>query len=187
MIDTSEFKKALYIEVDGVPYQIQEFQHVKPGKGNAFVRTRLKNLFNNNVIDKTFKSGERVGEPELEKKIMQYLYTDGNGYQFMDLEAYEQIGLDTKTIGENKYYLVENLEIEVLYYQGKPIAVDMPNFVELEVTYTEPGIKGDTVSGGGKPATVSTGLNVTVPFHVNKGDRLKIDTRSGAYVEKIKS
>jgi elongation factor P len=186
MIDTSQFKKGVFIEMDGVPYQILEFQHVKPGKGNAFVRTRIKNLINNNVIDKTFKSGDRVGEPELETKRMQYLYTDGNGFQFMDLEAYEQISLDTKTIGENKFYLVENLEIEVLYYQGRPIAIDLPNFVELVVTYTEPGIKGDTVSGSGKPATVSTGLTVSVPLHVTTGDRLKVDTRDGKYVEKLK-
>jgi elongation factor P len=186
MIDTSQFKKGVFIEFDGIPFQIIEFQHVKPGKGNAFVRTRIKNLINNNVIDKTFKSGDRCEEPELETKHMQYLYTDGDGFQFMDLEAYEQISLDQKTVGEKKFYLVENLEIEVLYFKGKPIAIEMPNFVELVVTYTEPGIKGDTVSGGGKPATVSTGLTVTVPYHVNKDDRLKIDTRSGEYVEKIK-
>jgi elongation factor P len=186
MYDTSEFKKALFIEVEGVPYQILEFQHVKPGKGNAFVRTRVKNLLNSNVIDKTFKSGEKVDEPDLEKKRMQYLYTDGNGYQFMDLEAYEQIVLEKETIGDNKYFLVENLEIEVLYYKGKPITVDLPNFVELVVTYTEPGVKGDTVSGGTKPATLSTGLTINVPFHVNKDDRLKIDTRDRSYVEKLK-
>lgn len=187
MIDTSEFKKGVFIEVDNVPYKIVEFQHVKPGKGNAFVRTRIQNLLNNNVIDKTFKSGDKVGEPDLEKKQMQFLYTDGDGYQFMDLAAYEQIQLDTKTIGDNKYYLTENLEIEVLYYKGRPIAVEMPNFVELVVTYTEPGIKGDTVSGGGgKPATMNTGLNVQVPYHITTNDRLKIDTRTGEYVEKLK-
>ncbi len=186
MIDTSEFKKGLFIEIDNVPYQIVEFQHVKPGKGNAFVRTRIKNLLNSNVIDKTFKSGEKVGEPALEKKHMQYLYTDGNGYQFMDLEAYEELQLDVKTIGDKKYYLTENLEIDVLYYQGRPITVEMPNFVELVVTYTEPGIKGDTVSGTGKPATLSTGLIVSVPLHVSRDDKLKIDTRSGEYVEKVK-
>lgn len=172
--------------MEGVPFQIMEFQHVKPGKGNAFVRTRLKNLVNTNVIDKTFKSGDRVEEPDLEKKHMQYLYSDNSGFQFMDLEAYEQIILDKDTVGERKFYLIENLEIDVLYYKGKPIAIEMPNFVELVVTYTEPGIKGDTVSGGTKPATLSTGLTVQVPFHVNRDDRLKIDTRSGEYVEKLK-
>lgn len=187
MIDTSEFKKGVHIEMENVPYVIVEFQHVKPGKGNAFVRTRIKNLLTNNTIDKTFKSGEKVGEPELEKKRMQYLYSDNTNYQFMDLDSFEQTALDKETVGDKKYYLIENLEIEVLYYKGRPIAVELPNFVELTVTYTEPGIKGDTVSGGGgKPATLSTGLNTLVPYHITNGDRLKIDTRSGEYVEKIK-
>jgi len=186
MYETSDFKKGLYIEIDNVPYQIVDFQHVKPGKGNSFTRTRIKNLITNNVIERTLKSGERVGEPALETKQMQYLYSDNNGCQFMDLEAYEQIMLDFKTIGDRKYYLTENLEIEVLYYQGKPIAIELPNFVELVVTYTEPGIKGDTVSGSGKPATLSTGLTVSVPLHVSRDDKLKIDTRTGEYVEKIK-
>jgi len=186
MVFTSDFKKGLFIEDEGVPYQIVEFQHVKPGKGNAFVRTRLKNLLTSNVIDKTYKSGEKFEEPNLEHKRMQFLYSDNNGYQFMDLDSYDQVMLDPKQIGENKYYLTENLEIEALYYRGKPIALELPNFVQLKVTYTEPGIKGDTVSGGGKPATVATGLTVTVPFHVSVNDVLKIDTRSGQYVEKLK-
>lgn len=187
MIDTSEFKKGLYIEVDKVPFQILEFQHVKPGKGNAFVRTRIKNLVNNNVLEKTFKSGDKVGIPDLEKKNMQYLYKDNSGYQFMDLGAYEQTVLEEETIGDRKYYLIENLEIEVLYYQGRPIGIQLPNFINLQITYCEPAIKGDTVSGGSKPATVSTGLQVGVPYHVKQGDWLKIDTRTGEYVEKIKS
>jgi elongation factor P len=187
MIDTSEFKKGLYIEVDNIPFQIVEFQHVKPGKGNAFVRTRMKNLINNNVLERTFKSGEKVGEPEIEQKRMQYLYPDGSGYQFMDLDSYEQISMDTKQIGDNKFYLIENLEIEVLYFNGQPIAIELPNFVEMRVKYTEPGIKGDTVSGGGgKQATMSTGLNIQVPYHISNDDLLKIDTRTGTYAEKIK-
>ncbi|MBI4403566.1 MAG: elongation factor P [Deltaproteobacteria bacterium] len=186
MYFTSDFKKGLFIEMDGVPYQIVEFQHVKPGKGNAFVRTRLKNLLTNNVIDRTLKSGEKVGEPDLEHKRMQYLYSDGSGFQFMDLDSYEQVLLESVQVGDAKYFLTENLEIEVLYYQGKPIALELPNFVFLKVKYTEPGIKGDTVSGGGKPATMSTDLTVTVPFHISIGDALKIDTRTGDYVEKVK-
>lgn len=185
MIATSDFKKGVCIELEGVPYLIVDFQHVKPGKGNSFCRTRIKNLLNNNTIDRTFKSGEKVGEPELEKKRMQYLYADGSSYQFMDLDAYEQIALEKETVGDNKYYLIENLEIEVLYYKGRPIAVELPNFVEVKVTYCEPAIKGDTVSGGGKPCVVSTGLTVTVPFHIKLNDVLKIDTRSGTYAEKI--
>ena len=186
MYETSDFKKGLYIEVEGVPFQIVDFQHVKPGKGNSFTRTRMKNLLNNNVLEKTFKSGERVGEPNLEHKTMQYLYQDGSSYQFMDLGAYEQTGLDPKVVGDAKNYLIENLEIEVLYFDGRPIALQLPNFVNMKVTYCEPAIKGDTVSGGGKPATVETGLVVTVPFHVKQDDVLKIDTRSGEYVEKLK-
>lgn len=186
MYETSDFKKGLFIEFEGVPYQIVEFQHVKPGKGNAFTRTRMRNLLNNNVQEKTFKSGERVGEPDLEKRQFQFLYNDGTDFQFMDLGAYEQVHLTADTVGENKYYLKENLEIEVLYYKGKPIALQLPTFVELKVTYCEPAIKGDTVSGGGKPATVETGLTVTVPYHVKQDDVLKIDTRTGEYVEKLK-
>jgi elongation factor P len=186
MYETSNFKKGLFIEVEGVPYQIVDFQHVKPGKGNAFTRTRMRNLLNNNLLERTFKSGERVGEPALEHKRMQYLYSDGESFQFMDMDAYEQIALDNKTVGEAKSFLTENLEIEVLFYKGRPIALELPNFVTLKVTYTEPGLKGDTVSGGGKPATVSTGLTLTVPFHVKQDDVLKVDTRTGEYVEKLK-
>jgi len=186
MIDTSEFKKGLYIEVDNIPFQIVEFQHVKPGKGNSFTRTRMKNLINANVLERTFKSGEKVGEPNLERKTMQYLYKDGNGYQFMDMSAYEQILLEEKTVGDYKGYLIENLEIEVLYFKGQPITLQLPNFINMKVTYTEPAIKGDTVSGGSKPATLSTGLQVNVPFHIKQDDMLKIDTRSGEYVEKVK-
>ncbi len=186
MLSTNDFKKGLYIELDGVPFQILEFQHVKPGKGNAFVRTRMKNLVNNNVLEKTFKSGDKVGEPELETKRMQYLYKDGTGYQFLDLESFEQTHLEVGAVGDNKDYLIENLEIEVLYFRGRPIAVELPNFVSLQVTYCEPAVKGDTVSGGGKPATVSTGMIVSVPYHIKQNDVLKIDTRTGQYVEKVK-
>ena len=186
MYETSEFRKGLYIELEGVPFQIVDFQHVKPGKGNQFTRTRIKNLVNNNVIDKTFKSGDRVGEPELEKKRMQFLYSEPDGHQFMDLEAYEQIRLDSEAVGDLKNYLIENLEIEVLYFRGKPIAIELPTFVNLKITYCEPGVKGDTASGGSKPATLETGMSVQVPFHIKQGDMLKIDTRTGEYVEKVR-
>lgn len=186
MYSTTDFKKGLYIELDGVPFEIVEFQHVKPGKGNAFVRTRLKNLLINTVIDKTFKSGETVGEADLEKKRMQYLYKDGAGYQCLDLESFEQLLLEKDVVAEKINYFIENLEIDVLVFDGRPISVDLPNFVNLAVEYTEPALKGDTVSGGGKPARMETGLNVTVPFHIKQGDVLKIDTRSGSYVEKVK-
>ena len=186
MYDTSDFKRGLFVEFEGVPFQIVDFQHVKPGKGNAFTRTRMKNLINNNLLEKTFKSGEKLGEPNLERKAMQYLYADNNGYQFMDLGSYDQVMLTKEQVGESKNYLIENLEIEVLYFDNRPITLQLPTFVNLKVTYTEPGIKGDTVSGGGKPATVLTGLTVTVPYHVKQDDVLKVDTRTGEYVEKIK-
>jgi elongation factor P len=186
MIDTSEFKKGVFIEMDGNPFQILEFQHVKPGKGNAFVRTRVKNLINGNVLEKTFKSGEKFSEPQLEQKTMQYLYKDMNGFQFMDLESYEQIVLEESAVGPKKVYLTENLEIKVLYFQGRPIDLELPNFVLLKVTYCEPAIKGDTASGGGRPITVETGLTLSVPYHIKQDDVLKIDTRTGEYVEKVK-
>src|SRR5262249_35475324 len=148
--------------------------------------TKMRNLINGNLLEKTLKSGEKVGEPQLEHRQMQFLYKDREGFQFMDLVNYEQTKLDEATVGERGLYLTENLEIEVLYYKGKPIALELPNFVIMKVTYTEPGLKGDTVSGGGKPATLSTGLTLTVPFHVKQDDTLKIDTRTGAYVEKLK-
>jgi len=186
MISTSEFKKGMYIEINQVPFLILEFQHVKPGKGNAFVRTKIKNLVNNAVLDRTFKSGEKVGDPDLSERKMQFLYNDRDGYHFMDLTEYEQIAFTEETVGEKKFYLTENLELEVLYYKGRPISIDLPNFVQLKVSETDPGGKGDTSSGGGKPATMSTGLNVTVPFHIKTGELLKIDTRTNEYVEKIK-
>ena len=186
MYETSDFKKGLFIEFEGVPFQIVDFQHVKPGKGNAFTRTRMRNLLNQNVQEKTFKSGERVGEPNLERKQMQFLYKDQDGFQFMDLGAYEQTHFDKATIGDAANYLLENLEIEVLYFKGKPIGLQLPTFVNLKITYCEPAVKGDTASGGSKPATMETGLTVNVPFHIKQGDSLKIDTRTGEYVEKVK-
>ncbi len=186
MYDTSDFKKGLFIEIDNIPYQIVEFQHVKPGKGNSFTRTRIRNLMLDTTVDRTFKSGEKVGIPDLEKKKIQYLYADGNnGYQFLDMESYEQIMLEPKQVGDAKNYLIENLELDLLLFNGKPITLDLPNFVSMLVTYCEPAVRGDTVSGGAKPATVQTGLNITVPYHIKQGDVLKIDTRSGEYVEKV--
>lgn len=186
MIPTSEFKKGLYIELDRIPFEILEAQHVKPGKGNAFIRTRIKNLTNNLVIERTFKSGEKVGSPDLSQKKMQFLYMDNSGYHFMDLTDFEQVTLSEDNVGEKRYYLTENLEVEVLYFEGKSIALDIPNFVELRVVETQPQLKGATASGGGKPATLSTGVKVTVPFHIKVDDLLKIDTRTGEYVTKIK-
>lgn len=186
MYSTTEFRKGLNIEHSGKPYVIVDFQHVSPGKGSAFVRTKIKNLQTGQVIEITFKVGEKVGIPDLEHKEMQYLYTNGSSYTFMDKETYDQVELSSDELGDQKNYIIENSEVKVIFYQGKAVSVEVDNFVELEVSETQPNIKGDTSSGGGKPAIMETGLKVTVPFHINVGDVLKIDTRSNQYVEKVK-
>lgn len=187
MYVTTDFRKGLKIEYNGKPFVIVDFQHVNPGKGSAFVRTRLKNLETAQVLEVTFKSGEKVGVPDLESKNMQYLYNDGVDYTFMDMDSYDQVSLTTDELGDAKNYIIENSMVNVTFFQGKPVSVDIDNFVELKVVETQPNIKGDTSSGGGKPATLETGLVVTVPFHISEGDVLKIDTRSAEYVEKVKS
>lgn len=184
MYSTSDFRRGLKIEVDGAPYSIAEFQHVKPGKGGAFVRTKLKNLITGGVVDKTFRAGEKVEKPDLEEKKMQYLYAESNEYYFMDSDTYEQTFLTQEQLGETKGFLQENINVAILYYQGKPIGVELPIFVELTVIKTEPGVRGDTASGGGKPAILETGTTIQVPLFVNEGDKVKIDTRTGEYIER---
>jgi elongation factor P len=186
MYVTTDFKKGLKIEYKDQPWVIVEFQHVNPGKGSAFVRTKLKNLETARVVDVTFKSGEKVGIPDLENKEMQFLYTDGASFTFMDNTTYDQVALSNDEIGDSRFFIIENSTVNVTYYKGKPVSVDIPNFVELKVTETQPNIKGDTSGGGGKPATLETGVTVTVPFHISEGDLLKIDTRTTTYVEKVK-
>lgn len=186
MYSTADFRKGLKIEWEGTPYIIVEFQHVKPGKGGAFVRTKIKNLITGRVIDQTFRSGEKVERPDLQEKDMQYLYAEGDRYCFMDNETYEQIYLTADQLGDSKDFLQDNLNLKVLYYKGQPIAVELPTFVELTVTHTEPGFKGDTASGGSKPATLETGAVIQVPLFIDIGDRLKVDTRTGTYVERLK-
>jgi len=185
MYSTTDFRRGLKIEIEGTPYSITEFQHVKPGKGGAFVRTKLKNLITGGVVEKTFRAGEKVGKPDLEEKTMQYLYAEENQYYFMDTENYEQTFLTKEQLGENKDFLQENITISALLFQGKPIGVELPIFVELAVAKTEPGVKGDTASGGNKPATLETGATIQVPLFINEGDTLKIDTRTREYVERI--
>lgn len=186
MYDTSNFRNGLKIEFEGMPYIIVEFQHVKPGKGGAFVRTRLKNLLTGQVIDHTFRSGEKVGKPDIEVKRMQYLYNDGESYVFMDTTTYDQISLSAELLGKDVTdFLKENEEIEALFYKSKPVNVELPFFVELEVVTTDPGVRGDTASGGSKPATLETGGVVNVPLFINEGDIIKIDTRSRAYLERM--
>lgn len=187
MYQTTDFRKGLKIEYDNKVFVIVEFQHVNPGKGSAFVRTKLKNLETGKVIDVTFKAGvDKVGIPNLETTDMQYLYSDGTTYTFMDNRSYDQVILTEEDIGENRYYLIENSVVRVTIFNGKPVSIEIDNFVNLRVTETQPNIKGDTSSGGGKPALMETGLTITVPFHINEGELLKVDTRTNKYVEKVK-
>jgi elongation factor P len=186
LISTSEFRNGAKIELEGEPYVIMEFLHVKPGKGGAFVRTKLKSLRTGSVIDRTFRSGEKVEVPELEEREMQYLYTTGEDYFFMDTKTYDQLFLNAEQLGDNKDFLKENIVIKVLYHRGSPIGVELPIFVEIRVVKTPPGVRGDTASGGSKPATLETGATVKVPFHINEGDIIKIDTRTSEYIEKVR-
>ncbi|MBY6035540.1 elongation factor P [Fictibacillus nanhaiensis] len=184
MISVNDFKTGLTIEVDGGIWQVLEFQHVKPGKGAAFVRSKLRNLRTGGIQEKTFRGGEKVSKAHIENRKMQYLYASGDSYTFMDNESYEQIELSASQIEYELKFLLENMTVHIMTYQGETIGVELPNSVELVVEETEPGIKGDTASGGTKPATLETGLIVQVPFFVNQGDKLVIDTRSGSYVSR---
>ena len=187
MYQTTDFRKGLKIEYDNKAWVIVEFQHVNPGKGSAFVRTKIKNLETGKVLDVTFKAGvDKVGIPDLNFAQMQYLYNDGTNYTFMDTDTYDQVSLTEDEVGDARYYLLDGNTVRVTFYQGKAVCIDLDNFVELRVQETQPNIKGDTSSGGGKPAVLETGLTVTVPFHINADDILKIDTRTNKYVEKVK-
>jgi elongation factor P len=186
MYSTPDFRKGLKIELNGEPFAIVEFLHVKPGKGGAFVRTTLKSLITGNVIDRTFRSGEKVDKPDLEEKEMQFLYESEEQFYFMDNETYDQLFLTEKQLGDARNYLQENIQLTVVFHNGKPIGVDVPIFVELKVASTEPGVKGDTAAGATKPATLETGMVVQVPLFVDEGDTLKIDTRTGKYIERVR-
>jgi elongation factor P len=184
MISVNDFKTGLTIETDKEIWQVMEFQHVKPGKGAAFVRSKLRNLRNGNIQEKTFRAGEKVGKAHIENRKMQYLYASGDSHAFMDTENYEQLELTSDQIQNKLQFMKENMEVYILSYEGEVLGVDLPKNVELEVTETEPGIKGDTSSGGSKPATLETGLTVQVPFFINKGDMLVISTSEGKYVSR---
>ncbi len=186
MYDTSNFKKGLKIEIDEKPFEIIDFLHVKPGKGGAFVRTKLRNMLNGRVVDRTFRSGEKVGKPDLQERQMQYLYKEADNYCLMDNETYEQIFLSQEQIGENRLFLIENETVQVLLLDEKPIGVELPIFVELSVADTSPGVKGDTAGKVTKPATLETGAVMPVPIFINVGDKIKVDTRTGSYVERVK-
>ena len=185
MYETSDIRNGLRIELDGEPFIVVDFQFVKPGKGNAFTRTKIRNLINNAVLDRTFKTGEKIKRADTEEREMQYLYNDGS-FHFMDNQSYEQINLEQELVGDSGNYISENMELYVSFYQGKPIGLTLPNFVNLKVVETTPGEKGNTVTGASKPATLSTGYKVNVPLFINEGDLLKIDTRNGEYVERVK-
>ena len=179
-----DFKNGLTIEWDGGVYQVIDFQHVKPGKGAAFVRTKLKNIKSGGVVEKSFRPTEKFDAAHIERKDMQYLYADGDMYNFMDNETYEQIALSEDQVGDSLKFVKENDNVKMLSHNGEVFAIEPPLFVELEITATEPGVKGDTATGATKPATVETGATVYVPLFVNLGDKIKIDTRTGEYLSR---
>jgi elongation factor P len=183
-VSTAEFKKGLKIQFDGAPYTIVDFQHVKPGKGGAFVRTKLKHMRLGRVIDNTFRAGEKVELVDFEEKRMQFLYRDDR-YHFMDLDTYDQISLSAEEVGEARDFLKENTEVEILFIESSPVTVELPNFIEIRIAKTDPGIRGDTASGGSKPATLETGAVIQVPLFLNEGDVVKVDTRSGDYLGRV--
>ncbi len=184
MISTADFKNGLTIEVDNAIWRIVEFQHVKPGKGGAFVRSKLKNLRTGAVQDKTFRAGARMEQAPIDKSTMQYLYEDGGSYVFMNTETYEQIEIPGDHIQSELKFLKENMEVQVTMYNNEVLGIDLPNTVTLEVSETEPGIKGDTASGGSKPATLETGAIIQVPFFVKAGDKLIVNTVDSTYVSR---
>nr|WP_106779833.1 elongation factor P [Lysinibacillus timonensis] len=184
MISVNDFRTGLTVLIDGQLYRVMDFQHVKPGKGAAFVRSKLRNLRNGNVQEKTFRAGEKVEKAQIDNRKMQYLYAQGDSHVFMDMESYEQTELSANQITDELKYLLENMEVHIQSYQGEMLGIELPNTVVLEVKETEPGIKGDTATGGSKPATLETGLVVNVPFFVNEGDKLIINTSDGSYVSR---
>ena len=185
MVSAGDFRNGVTLEMDGNIYQIIEFQHVKPGKGAAFVRTKLKNIINGGVVEKTFRPTEKLPTARIDRVEMQYLYNDGDLFYFMNTETYDQIALNNETIGDALKFVKENEMVKVCSHNGNVFAVEAPLFVELEVTDTEPGFKGDTATGATKPATVETGAVVYVPLFVETGDKLKIDTRTGEYLSRV--
>lgn len=185
MISAGDFRNGITIEFEGNVYQIIEFQHVKPGKGAAFVRTKLKNIINGGVVEKTFRPTEKCPQARIDRKDMQYLYADGDLYNFMDTETYDQIALNSDTVGDALKFVKENEMVKICSYNGNVFAIEPPLFVELEITETEPGFKGDTATGATKPAIVETGAKVMVPLFVDQGEVIKIDTRTGEYLSRV--
>ena len=184
-IGINQFKTGLTILIDTDVYSVIEFQHVKPGKGAGFVRTKLKNLRTGNVLERTFRGDEKIEEAFMDQRKMQYMYKSGNMYNFMDKENYEQVEISEGNLGDNAKFLKDNLDITVYYYKGEPITIELPMFIIYEIKHTEPGVKGDTAKSGTKPAELETGLAVQVPLFIEVGDVIKVDTRQGSYVERV--
>ncbi|NCN27206.1 elongation factor P [bacterium] len=185
MIELNDIRKNSKVLLDSSPYAIIDFEHVKPGKGGSFTRVKMRNLITGQLLERTFKSGEKFGQPDLDHRDMQYLYPEGDMYHFMDTGNYEQLALEKSLLGDQIVFLKEGLQVTVLFFNGKPINIEIPNFVELAIEYCEPGFKGDTAQGATKPARLVGGHTVTVPLHLKEGDVLKIDTRTGDYVAKV--
>ncbi|RJQ52791.1 MAG: elongation factor P [Nitrospiraceae bacterium] len=186
MISTSEFRKGAKIKYKDAPHEIVEFHHIKMGRGGAIIRTKLRNMKTGSIFEDTFKGGEKFETPELEERTAQYLYKEGELCYFMDNESYEQFPLTPEQLGDAKKYIKENMALKILFCSGLPLSVEIPMFVELAIVKTDPGIRGDTASGGSKPAVLESGVTVKVPFHLNEGDIIKVDTRTGEYIERVR-
>ena len=185
MIVANDLRSGVTFEMDGDLYVVVTFQHIKPGKGSPFVRLKIKNLDTGNIVEKTFRPEEKFEKAFLERKTMQYLYREGENFVFMDMETYEQVYLSKKEVGDAVNFLKDNLELKVVFHKERPVSVDLPTFVELKITHTEPGIKGNTATTAMKPAILETGYKVNVPLFINEGDVIRIDTRTGAYLERV--
>ncbi len=185
MTDTSQFKNGLKVILDGNPFTMVYFQHVKPGKGGAFVRTKVKNLLNGRTIERTFRSGEKVELADIQEKSMQYLYQEGENLVFMDQQTYDQIPIPPDVIGDAIDFMLENMEVDVLFWNGRPVNIELPNYIVARVVNSDPGVKGDTSSGATKPATLECGATIQVPLFIKEGDMLRVDTRTGEYSERV--
>jgi elongation factor P len=182
--ETSDFRKGLKIIHNNQPYVIVDFQHVKPGKGNQFTRTKIKNLSTGSVLEVTYRSGEKVEDAEVDDRTMSFLYADGSTYHFMDQKTYDQVEITEEALGSMKDFLLPEMSVDLLFWKGRPISIQLPQHVELEITYCEPGVRGDTATNVTKPATVETGATINVPLFINIGDKVKVDTTEGKYIER---
>jgi len=185
MYETSDFRNGLKVEIDGAPYVMVYFQFVKPGKGTAFTRTKLKNMLTGAVIERTYRTGEKLEAADVSEHPMQYMYEDGEFHHFMNTETYNQVGIVSEVIKEEAQYLTENIEVMVLFYKERPVSITLPNFIESEIVYCEPGVRGNTATGATKPATLACGATVQVPLFIEQGEVLRVDTRTGEYVGRV--